>query len=339
LIKADAEGKKVVKVYSDGSAQEGKVGVAAILIRPGKEMRKLHFHLGLTEHHTVFKTELVGLLLGLQLIKTEKAGSTSFALGVDNQATLTVVATPGNRSGHYLVDTFLTTAVGICKSRRSPKYSLMLQWTAGHVDIEGNEQVDKEAKLASEGTTSTKAALLKALRKPLKHNKSAAKQQFRSKLKIRWAKEWRQSPCTARLKHIDPMLPSSKFLKLISDADLSRKGASWLYQLRVGHFPLNAYLHRFKRTESASCPVCGHHTETVQHFLLDCLLYAHERWPLLAGKSSKMKQYANLVGDAKNTIPIIDFIQAMGRFEQESRQRAAGGEEAREDHKRVHPPH
>jgi ribonuclease HI len=86
-ITADAEGKEKVKVYSDGSAQEGKVGVAAILIRPGKEMRKLHYHLGTADQHTVFEAELVGLLLGLHLIKTEKT-RTSYTLGADNQAAL-----------------------------------------------------------------------------------------------------------------------------------------------------------------------------------------------------------------------------------------------------------
>jgi hypothetical protein len=101
LIKADKEGREIIKVYSDGSAQEGKVGAAAILIRPGKETCKLHCHLGSTEHHMVFEAELVGLLLGLHLIKTEKK-RTKYAIGVDNQAAMTAVATPGNRSGHYL---------------------------------------------------------------------------------------------------------------------------------------------------------------------------------------------------------------------------------------------
>jgi hypothetical protein len=41
--------------------------------------------------------------MGLHLIKTEKK-RTRYALGVDNQAAIMAVATPGNRSGHYLAD-------------------------------------------------------------------------------------------------------------------------------------------------------------------------------------------------------------------------------------------
>jgi hypothetical protein len=98
-----------------------------------------------------------------------------------------------------------------------------------------------------------------------------------TKLKDTWNKAWHKSPRMQKSKLIDSTIPSQKFLKLINDPDISRKGASWLFQLHTGHIPLNAYLHRFKRTESAKCPACGYHNETPQHFLLNCPAYAHER--------------------------------------------------------------
>jgi ribonuclease HI len=125
-VTADTVGTENIKVYSDRSAQDGKVGAAAVLIRPGKETRKLHYHLGSTEHHTVFEAELVGLLLGLHLIKTEKM-RTSYALGADNQAAITAVATPSNRSGHYLANQFLSTAFNLHKINRTANYSLILR--------------------------------------------------------------------------------------------------------------------------------------------------------------------------------------------------------------------
>lgn len=182
-VTADTEGTEKARVYLDGSAQEGKVDAAAVLICPGKETRKLHYHLGTTEHHTVFEAKLVGMILGLHLIKTQKK-RTSYSLGVDNQAALTAAASPGNRSGHYLADLFLTAAFNLRKTNGTANYSLLLRWTAGHVKIEGNELADEEAKLAAEGLTSAATLLPRPLRKPLKQNKAAAKQTHNVKLKV-----------------------------------------------------------------------------------------------------------------------------------------------------------
>ena len=162
-VAADKEGRESIKVYSDGSAQEGKVGAAAVLIQQGKDTHTLHYHLGTTEHHTMFKVELVGLILVLHLIKMAKT-RTSYALGADNQAALAAVSTPGNRSGHYLVDIFLTAAFNLQNINGMANYSLRLGWTAGHVNIKGNELMDKEAKKAVQGTTSEKTMPPKVLK-------------------------------------------------------------------------------------------------------------------------------------------------------------------------------
>ena len=318
----DEGGRENIEEYSDGSAQDSKEGDVAVLIQQGKETRTLHYHLGTTEHHTVFEAELIGLLLGLHLIKTGKT-RTSYVLGADNQAALTAVATPGNGSGHYLAEIFLSTAFNLQKINGTANYSLRLGWTAGHVNIEGNESADEEAKKAAEGKTTEKSMLPKALKKPLKHSKSAAKQEHKSKLKNAWRTNWYKSPRAHRIKHIDPTVPSLKFLKLTSAPDISRQGASWLFQLRVGHIPLNAYLYRFKRMAHPNCPACGQEIESTQHFVLDCPKYAYERWTLLAGKNQKNRDFANLIGQEDNALSLTAYIQAMGRF-RATGQRASG---------------
>ncbi len=63
---------KIIKVYSDGSSCGGKVGAAATLTRGGVPLRS-HYHLGPDSEHTVHEAELIGILLALQLIKTERA--------------------------------------------------------------------------------------------------------------------------------------------------------------------------------------------------------------------------------------------------------------------------
>ena len=61
----------------DGSICDGKVGVAAILYRRGRCKGTLRLHLRMASKHTVYKVELVGMILGMQLIKMEKKGKMS----------------------------------------------------------------------------------------------------------------------------------------------------------------------------------------------------------------------------------------------------------------------
>ena len=56
-----------IQVFTDGSAQGGKVRAAAILIRNNRPNHTLHYHLGPEAEHTVHEVELVGLLLVLRL--------------------------------------------------------------------------------------------------------------------------------------------------------------------------------------------------------------------------------------------------------------------------------
>ena len=101
--KLEAENaEEEVQVYSDGLALEGKVGAAAVLLRAGRITRTLHFHLGVEGKHTVHEVELIGILLGLQLISMERKGGTSFALGSDNQAAIKAFKSNFRSPGHHI---------------------------------------------------------------------------------------------------------------------------------------------------------------------------------------------------------------------------------------------
>lgn len=86
-----------------------------------------------------------------------------------------------------------------------------------------------------------------------------------------------------------------------------------------------------QKSRKCKLPACSHHNESTQHFILDCPKYAYERWPLIAGKSMKNREYGKLLGNSQNAKPIINFIMATGRFSQEyvGRIRIIGEEEIR----------
>ena len=315
-IEEDSNAREEVRVYSDGSAINGKVGAAAILIRAGNPPRILHKHLGPEEKHTVHEAELAGVLLALQLIGSEQRGNTSFSLGLDNQAAIKALHSDHKGPGHHIAKEIDTLAHKISKRRQKAMYSLTVRWTAGHEGIAGNELADQEAKKAAEGLTSEKQLLPAFLRKPLTTNPAAVKRADHEKKKNAWASNWKSSARGQRTTLIDKSTPSKKFLKAISTADLSREAASRISQFRLSHAPLNKFLKRIQKVDSARCPACGADEETIEHFLLTCPSYAHERWALTqaARKKRKTINLGTLLGDQEMILPLASYIEATHRF-------------------------
>jgi ribonuclease HI len=315
--RADTAAMEKIKVYSDGSAHNGEVGAAAILKREGKPDRVLKLHLGTTEQHTVYEAELVGMIMGLHLIKTEWTGRHACVLNVDNQAALVAIRTDLNKPGQHLAEEVLKMTKQIKKKRGNGRNKLTFRWSAGHVGIKGNEDADKEAKTAADGDSSDKASLPPYLRKQLKFSITAAKQAHNSRLKTRWAAEWAKSPRYHRLRFRDVLTPASqKYLQYISNKEISRNSASRIFQLRAGHAPLNQYLHRFKRVEMPRCPACGHPNETVEHYLLYCPKYDHECWPIIRKAGGSRPKLNKLLSKVDLLQPLANYIEATERFTQ-----------------------
>jgi len=315
-IAEDRNATEVIKIYSDGSAQEGKVGAAAVLICAGRPNRVLHYHLGSESEHTVPEAELIGLLLALQLIKSERIKNSSFAVGTDNHAALKAFHTSLRGPAHHIAREVLKQSILLRKSTRGKSYGLTLRWTAGHVGIPGNELADKEAKRAAAGLSSDKSILPKLLRRPLILNPSAVHRKRNTEVKQRWKNKWRSSKRGKTYAKIDPKSPSLRFLHAISNTNISRRSASHITQLYIGHVPLNDYLKRFKRADSARCPACGAGPESVRHFLMECPIYAHERWILAERlrRRNKVMTLEALLGEEEAAIPLSNYTTASLRF-------------------------
>ena len=316
--RADANAVEKIKVYSDGSAHDGKVGAAAILRREGKPDRSLQLYLGTTEQHTVYEAELVGMLMGLHLIKTERQSTVKCVLNVDNQAALVAIRMEMTKSGQHLAANILQLVKQLHKSKGSNRFRLTFRWSAGHVGIEGNEDADELAKEAADGKSSDKGDLPPCLRKKIGFSVSAMRQAKNDRLKRRWTTSWTSSPRYQRSRFQDLLTPySQKYLKYISSDQISRKTASLIFQLRVGHAPINQYLYRFKKVDSPQCPACGHPKESAEHFLLHCPKYAHERWPLLRNAGSRLPTITKLLSSHKLLRPLASYIEATERFKEE----------------------
>ena len=203
--RADSSAVEQIKVYSDGSAHDGRVGAEAILNQAGRTDRILKLYLGTTEQHTVYEAELAGMIRGLYLIKMEWRNVVKCALSVDNQAALVAIKLKMTKSGQHLVANLYQMAEKLhdCKGNRNFRLTYSL---------------------------------------------SATRQAHNKKLKRRWITIWSDSPRYLCTRYKDLLAPySQKYLKYISSEEISRKTASLIFQLRVGHAPINQYLFRFKK--------------------------------------------------------------------------------------------
>ena len=246
----------------------------------------------------------------------EKRNRTSCVLGADNQAAIQALQSELIRPGQHLAAEFVKLANQIAKHRGKRNYSLTIRWTAGHSGITWNEKADAEAKSAAEGVGSEKADLPKYLRKPIRSSISASKQKHNEMLNEIWKAEWQSSERYKRFKAPDIILPASKkFLALTNDHRISRRMANLIFQLRIGHAPLNGYLLRFGGTNSARCPACREDRETTEHFILRCPKYAHERWALLQHLRDSAPKIEDVLSNTKVIIPLINHIEATGRLE------------------------
>jgi ribonuclease HI len=170
-----------VKVFTDGSGMEGKIGAAAVLYWNGRMKTKLRYQLGSQRQHTVYEGEGVGAVLGTKLVSNEW-GVRSAIFYIDNQASITAMQLINPTSGHHIFNTFNEYIVALKK--KHSRIWLEIKWVPGHQGVDSNEQADEQAKKAITEGSSEQRELPRYLRKPLLHSKSTMKAAYNEKLKI-----------------------------------------------------------------------------------------------------------------------------------------------------------
>jgi hypothetical protein len=225
-------------------------------------------------------------------------------MGVDNTSAITATHAIKPGPGHYLWDLFHRRLRMV--TDRHQDMDLLIRWTPGHIDIEGNEEADKEAKAAAKHGSSPNQKLPSQLRKTLPRSKSAVQQAFHAKLKRAAAKVWQKSPRYERMKRIDAALPSDKFSKQTSK--MLRKHASLLFQLRSGHVPLNKHLHRIQKADSPTCPCCHQHDETVMHYVMHCPAHKNARREMIRAGGRGARDLSKLLTEPKLFPHLFRFI-------------------------------
>jgi ribonuclease HI len=145
-----------VKIYMDGWMKDGVVGVAAVLVREGREDRVLNVHLGLDKEHEVYEVEVLGLQLGLQLL-TQEHWVDNAVFFTDSQAAIRTLAS--GRAEHIAYAFADLNSLSTSVLTKHWGIRINTRWIPGHEGVEGNEKADEVARQAVEEGGSPKEDL------------------------------------------------------------------------------------------------------------------------------------------------------------------------------------
>ena len=319
-IKEEKRDEADFKVFSDGSGEGGGIGAAAILFKRGQitPVKRLMYSLGKSSKHNTYEAEAVGVLLATWLIRNhaETTGK-RVSIYTDNQAIISSVENVKNSSGQYLIQ-------AIYNSTNSLECDIKLGWISAHSDVRRNEAVDKLAKEAARGRSSPRDSLPPMLRKALPASLSATKQRYHAEILRKWESYWDTSPRRSRLNTINAEFPFNTYRNKLHK--LTRRQASIITQIQIGHFPLNGYLHRIGKAESDSCPKCREtepgnpRRESIDHFIFTCEAYEAERRELEEKVGEGNLNLEGITDSIKNMKALITFINRTKRLKEDNHQ-------------------
>jgi ribonuclease HI len=315
-IKSESTDSADFKIFSDGSGHDDGIGSAALIYEKNRSrpLRSLQYYLGTPDKHNTYEAEAAGAILALWILRTtpETIGK-KVSLYIDNQSVISALSTPKSTSGQHLLNSLRLSVNDVgCE--------LSIRWISSHSKVKGNEDVDNLAKVAAEGRSSASASLPHLFRTPLPSSASAIKQDFNTKLKAKWAAIWNTSPRKPRIAQFGGSFPFSKFMKSLHL--LTRKQASTILQLRCGHIPLNAYLHKIDKSDTDRCPACdiadpgNSPRETVNHFLFDCPAHEVAREEFTDKLEDNFLHLSTIMTDADRMKDLVTYVNRTRRLRQ-----------------------
>ena len=231
------------KFYTDGSKCESGVGCAVVY-------KDTSYITKLPEFASVFTAEITAIIQALELICHSK--QRNFVIYSDSKSVLESLSK--YNAFHPLIQKAQEWLFRIsCRLK-----SVCFCWIPAHVGITGNEQADKEAKVASKGNTINVTKIPHCdMKRPI-----------RSYILKKWQERW-SSPLLVNNKKYREI--RSSIANWSSSFNSDRKTEIILSRLRIGHTRIT---HKFI-LESGNPPECDRCNTvlTVRHFLLSCPKY------------------------------------------------------------------
>ena len=233
-------------IYTDGSKSELGVGFAAV-------SQRFRILSSLPSYVSIFTAELFAIKNALRYIYDNNINHT--VLYSDSLSALQAI-------NSYSLKNPLITEIKVLLSKMiENSSSIILCWIPSHIGLKGNEEADKSAKDAVD-------ALCIERKVPLNDILTIIK----SKIWLKWQKEWEDVPTTNKLRSIKKCVnswPSSIQKKRFLEVLLTR--------LRIGHTNLtHGYLMSSPHGSPPICEICQCQV-SIKHIFIDCPKYRQYR--------------------------------------------------------------
>ncbi|KAJ0169139.1 hypothetical protein K1T71_014947 [Dendrolimus kikuchii] len=249
----DRHRHQAVRIFTDGSKIEGKVGASLSIWNNNAET--VNRKLKLSSYCTVYQAELLAICKATEVI----LASSEESLGVYSDSRSALQTLTNWSTTHQLaVKARRNILAAVAKGRRIEMY-----WVKAHAEVRENERADALAK----------AAALSLKTKP-NYDRcpiSYVKRIIRMDTLDRWNRRYREEPTASVTKVFFP--DAGVAFRTIRRIETS----SITTQIFTGHGGFSGYLARFKLKEDPSCPCEPGTSETPLHALFECPLHVKER--------------------------------------------------------------
>lgn len=280
-----------LKIFTDGSKIEGKVGAALSLWDGDVEIKSRKFRL--EPFCTVYQAELLALQKAVELALNSDVNECS--IYCDSRSVLETVI--DSVSLHPLAVKIKT---ALTNSQKRGKI-INLFWIKAHVGLEGNERADELAK---------DAALRRKTRADYEQCPvSFVKRQIRKETLDEWSRRYNDGKTASTTKLFFPQVVGAySILKKIELTPI-------LVQVFTGHGGFSEYLNRFKCKESPACLCDPEEQESIIHVLTECPVYGRDRIELEIelGIEIRQENLAILVGTQDYRESFLKYCEKLAR--------------------------
>ncbi|XP_045505008.1 uncharacterized protein LOC123701548 [Colias croceus] len=252
---ADVVDSHVHRVYTDGSKIEGRVGAALSVWKGEAETKAVK--LALPPYCTVYQAELLALKRAVDIAC--KSGAAKVGVFSDSRSALQAVTLS---SRHPLAVQTRAALRNAALQRRE----VSLFWIKAHAGLKGNERADELAKEAALG-----------LRRKPDYDLcpvSFVKRILRQDTISEWDRRYDVGGTAGVTKLFFPSAAAA--YKVVGKIDITHHTT----QVLTGHGGFAFYLNRFKLKDNPSCLCQPGVEETVPHLLLECPIFASNRYAI-----------------------------------------------------------